>query len=555
MHGVHSGASPVSSLSSIPRQLLEHLYLFVSLVFVVFCCCCVSDSADKRSELRRKRTKAGSREFSLAPRQPSEGSGQGSEMGRVRRTASKQPVIEASEDSEEEYDSQEDAHYENPADAEIEDEDDSADDVDEEEGEEHVLPGGRNVKNLPLSKWTKPELWARRQDFPYVPNTDAGVDPRFKNDFQHRVFSELIMTKKNKFAPHKQINVEALRDNDHTYPGVYSALGRLGLIPFVAFHHPFSEDLVMQFFATVYFHSDEARTMTWMSGTYECEASMAKFSDIIPYRFFAEEHPEYGRVRETGRDKDEIAFAYKPDKAFTTGSIKHLKPTYDTMRHILRYTLNPKTGDSHNLRSSMLDIFVYLHDKKKVDVLDFMFFEIRQCVQENKSCIYAPFIQALIESVCPARYIAKYCTSFPKRDSYWLPADPPPYVPPKKGRNPRPEDRATYTEGCSSYVRIPRSKGKQVATDASFTREEKKSLLKTVSNMFKMCQSIQRRQVKEINKGKLVRRQKKAERAAAGEEVGPGSEDIDSVATARSFPLEGWHFDDDDDASSAPPLV
>ena len=72
VHGVHSGASLVSSLSSIPRQLLEHLYLFVSLVFVVLCCCCVSYSADKRSELRRKRTKAGSREFSLAPRQPSE---------------------------------------------------------------------------------------------------------------------------------------------------------------------------------------------------------------------------------------------------------------------------------------------------------------------------------------------------------------------------------------------------------------------------------------------------------------------------------------------------
>ena len=54
------------------------------------------------------------------------------------------------------------------------------------------------------------------------------------------------------------------------------------------------------------------------------------------------------------------------------------------MRHILRYTLNPKAGDSHNLRSSMLDIFVYIHDRKKVDVLDFMFFELRQCVQEQK---------------------------------------------------------------------------------------------------------------------------------------------------------------------------
>ena len=164
---------------------------------------------------------------------------------------------------------------------------------------------------------------------------------------------------------------------NNIYPGVYDALGRLGLIPFVTFHHPFNDDLVMQFFATVYFHNDVARTMTWMSGTYECEAPMAKFSSIIPYQFFAEEHADYGRARETGRDKDEIAFAYKPEKAFTTGSIKHLKPTYDTMCHILRYTLNPKAGDSHNLRSSMLDIFVYIRDRKKVDVLDFMFYEIR----------------------------------------------------------------------------------------------------------------------------------------------------------------------------------
>jgi hypothetical protein len=103
-----------------------------------------------------------------------------------------------------------------------------------------------------------------------------------------------------------------------------------------------------------------------------------------------------------------------------------------------------------------------------------------------------------------------------------------------------------------------RGKGKQVAADASFSREEKKSLLKTLSNMFKMCQSIQHCQIKETNRGKLERRLRKAERAVAGEEVGPGSEDSDSVAMTRSFPLAGYRFDDDDDdddAASAPPLV
>ena len=176
-------------------------------------------------------------------------------------------------------------------------------------------------------------------------------------------------------------------------------------------------------------------------------------------------------------------------------------------------------------------------------------------MQENKSLIYAPFIHALIVTICPAKYIASFKTFVPKRNSNWTPDAPAPYVHIKKGCNPRPEDRATFTPGMSSTARNPRGKAKSVSSEAVFAREEKKSLFKTLSNMFKMCQSIQRRQIKEINREKLVRHEQKAARAAAGEVVSPGSEDQDSEATARSFLMAGWRFDDDDDASSAPPLV
>ena len=142
-----------------------------------------------------------------------------------------------------------------------------------------------------------------------------------------------------------------------------------------------------------------------------------------------------------------------------------------------------------------------------MDVLDFMYYELRQCVQENKSLIYAPFIQALIETVCPAKYIASFKTSVPKRNSNWASAAPAPYVPIKKGCNPRPNDRATYTPGMSPTARIPRGKAKSVGSEAIFATGEKKSLFKTLSNMFKMCQSIQCHQIKEINKEKLVRRE------------------------------------------------
>jgi hypothetical protein len=326
----------------------------------------------------------------------------------------------------------------------------------------------------------------------------------------------------------------------------------------VSFNHAYNEDLVMQFFATVYFENDTARTLVWMSGTHQCHASMAKFAEILPYQFFEEENEEFGRVRDIGmRSKDEIAFAYREDRAFTTGSIKDLVPVYDTLHHILRYTLTPKAGDSHNVRSSMLDVFVYCQQKKKLDVLDFMFYELYNCVHENKSLIYAPFVQALIESVCPARYISQYKTVIPKRNRNWTPAAPAPYVPPKRRHNPRPEDRAIYTPGCSSTAWILRGKGKAPAVvEASFSREEKKSLFKTMKNMFMMCQSMQRRQLRDINKDKLMRHQKKVERDAAGEVVQARSEDHDSEATQRSFPLANWRFNDDaDDASSAPPLV
>lgn len=345
-----------------------------SFVFLALCCWVftyVSDSADKRAELRRKRAKGGSKDFTIARRQPSEGIGQGSGsgQGRAHRAASKQPVVEASDDSEEEYDLQDDAYYDNP----------NVDEEDEEEEEvsspEQAIPGGRDFRNMPLAKWTKPELWAERQSHPYAAATGIGMDPRFKNEFQQRVYHKLLMTKSKKFAPHKQVNTESLRDNDHLYPGVYSALGRLGLILFVTFNHPYNEDLVMQFFATLYFSNDFAHILTWMFGTHRCSAPMEKFFEIIPYPFMDVEavSDEFGIVRENGQcTKDEIAFAYKQEKSFVTGSIEDLLPLYDTMRHIMRYTLTPKAEDSHNIRSSMLDVFLYLHQKKKVDVLDFM---------------------------------------------------------------------------------------------------------------------------------------------------------------------------------------
>ena len=145
----------------------------------------------------------------------------------------------------------------------------------------------------------------------------------------------------------------------------------------------------------------------------------------------------------------------------------------------------------------MFDLFLMIYNEQQIDVLDTMFREMRECVRLQKSLIFAPLIQALIESVCQPEFIdrATYPVAMPKRDRDYKPPAPAPYKAPKKGRNPRPEDRATYTPGCSSTARIPRSRAPRADDDApaAFTRREKKTLFKTISNLFKMCQSIQKR--------------------------------------------------------------
>ena len=50
----------------------------------------------------------------------------------------------------------------------------------------------------------------------------------------------------------------------------------------------------MQFYATIYFHNDDARTLSWMSGTRDFSAPFAKFVDVLPaYQFYTEPHPDF----------------------------------------------------------------------------------------------------------------------------------------------------------------------------------------------------------------------------------------------------------------------
>lgn len=53
-----------------------------------------------------------------------------------------------------------------------------------------------------------PDFRVESQKNPYVPSIDPGVDPRFWNFFEHRVYVEILKVKKYKLAPHKDLDLD-----------------------------------------------------------------------------------------------------------------------------------------------------------------------------------------------------------------------------------------------------------------------------------------------------------------------------------------------------------
>lgn len=157
-------------------------------------------------------------------------------------------------------------------------------------------------------------------------------------------------------------------------------------------------------------------------------------------------------VEQCNRYKDALVFCYQTNKSFIIGNIKFLPPKYDFLRRIFRVSIAPKVGDLSVIRSIMIDLLVYAHEKARIDVLDFMFEEMRSCVFKRKSSVYASFIQALIEKNMPQSYI--HCLHTKSCESFNLPTVKDDKKK-KKGRNPSMEDRATLTPRVASTTNVP----------------------------------------------------------------------------------------------------
>lgn len=137
----------------------------------------------------------------------------------------------------------------------------------------------------------------------------------------------------------------------------------------------------MQFYATIYFERGSDSGFAWRSGGKNLKGSMSDLATITGYMFYPEPHPEFARVVQHHRSKNALAFAYQETISQSyIGTIWVMTPKYDVLRHIFWTSLAPKAGPSDEIWGTTIDLLVYAHEETEVDIMDFMYEEMKACV-------------------------------------------------------------------------------------------------------------------------------------------------------------------------------
>jgi hypothetical protein len=197
----------------------------------------------------------------------------------------------------------------------------------------------------------------------------------------------------------------------------------------------YCEELIKEFYATVYFSADKQKTMTWMSAGVKCTKTLQEFAEIWKFPMANPHDPHYIKIHD-----DTIGvLPYTPylDMAYPPGgidapNITPMTPRYQLYNRVLRHTIVIKGGDKGVVRGWLINTLYYLEREKKIDILDYIYHEIRLSVFERKCCILAPYLQMVIEKCIGTTLVNTYSKTTHKLQSYPIPKvlPPPPHVAP-----------------------------------------------------------------------------------------------------------------------------
>ena len=136
-------------------------------------------------------------------------------------------------------------------------------------------------KQKSITNMSNDEFRKNRRINPYVKSRDPRVNECFWTRFQERIFYEEYPTHKNKVVEQFSISVPFMQAHLYYFGEALEVCEQLGLLDFIEINEDYDVHLVGQFFATLYFHTEDDRKITWMTKDQVFTATWAKFATMF----------------------------------------------------------------------------------------------------------------------------------------------------------------------------------------------------------------------------------------------------------------------------------
>ncbi|KAK1646410.1 hypothetical protein QYE76_064215 [Lolium multiflorum] len=191
------------------------------------------------------------------------------------------------------------------------------------------------------------EYMALRSTNPYEGSRASRVRNRhFYTEVQERIFNE-VYAPKVKVVDQRYINIDHLKKDAYFHEAL-EICQEFGLLPIMSFQCNYDPYLVTQFYATVYFRDDKARSISWMTRDEVLTTTWSNFGQILGYPIpeNCDDDRDSGwrfHGSSNASTNDVLEQLYMPGRCklgFTSG----LQPVNDIMLRIYRETVAVKVA-------------------------------------------------------------------------------------------------------------------------------------------------------------------------------------------------------------------
>jgi hypothetical protein len=239
----------------------------------------------------------------------------------------------------------------------------------------------------------------------YATARDEDIEDRgFWNEEQWGIFCEVYESLKNPCRPMHPIDFDHLRSKTY-FAEAISVVEKMGLMGLASIQCNYNPGLIKQFYATLVILPNAQKSMKWMTGEHECTSDFSTFASLLGYGYDGDT-PVGHRIHNprTKPVKDKLYDLY--DSIGTVGFIQGLLPLYDQLVCIFRENIAPSGGNNDAIRTSLVDLLAFSHECAtstnpaedfSLDVMDFIFYEIKDAIIQRNTVPYAPYIMLLIK--------------------------------------------------------------------------------------------------------------------------------------------------------------